>query len=119
MRSVYSKILTVILLLGGYTYAQQDPQFSMYMFNRQVLNPAFAGAMGSTNLTTAGRSQWVGIDGHPNTFSLSFNMPVQILKGGKDQKEYLKMYIKMKTKKNVQENNVTRKNPSGVFKKLI
>ena len=82
MRSVYSKILTVILLLGGYTYAQQDPQFSMYMFNRQVLNPAFAGAMGSTNLTTAGRSQWVGIDGHPNTFSLSFNMPVQILKGG-------------------------------------
>jgi len=61
--------------------AQQDPQFSMYMFNRLVLNPAYAGTAGGTQLTAVGRSQWVGIDGHPVTFTASGSTPVYALRG--------------------------------------
>ncbi len=63
-------------------FAQQDPQFSMYMFNRQYINPAYAGAMGSTNITFAGRTQWVGIDGSPRSMSLIAHKPVALLHGG-------------------------------------
>jgi len=52
------------------------------MFNKQLLNQAFVGAPGALQLTFAGRTQWVGIDGHPSTFTLSINAPVQILRGG-------------------------------------
>jgi len=62
--------------------AQQDAQFSMYMFNRMVLNPGYAGARGATNITAVGRSQWVGIEGHPNTFTLSADAPISVLHGG-------------------------------------
>jgi len=63
-------------------WAQQDPQFSLYMFNRQVLNPGFAGSFGSWNFTFGGRSQWVGIDGHPNTFTLTGHTYVPLIRGG-------------------------------------
>lgn len=57
------------------TPAQQDPIWTMYMFNRVVANPAFAGYHGASNFTFAGRSQWVGIDGAPNTAALTFSKP--------------------------------------------
>jgi len=70
-----------MFLMNSVAKAQQDPQFSMYMYNRQVYNPAVPGSM-PLNITTAGRAQWVGIDGHPNTFNLSVQSPVALLKGG-------------------------------------
>jgi len=54
----------------------------MYMFNKFMLNPAFAGTQGATNITGVGRSQWVGIDGQPNTFGVSANAPVYPIRGG-------------------------------------
>ena len=78
------RLLYVILLIVcvSSAYAQQDPQFTMNMFNRQVLNPAYVGAPGAPQLTFCSRTQWVGIDGHPTTFTLSGNMPVPFLRGG-------------------------------------
>lgn len=79
-RQVFCTLVGVLLLQLG-LYGQQDPQFSMYMFNRQVLNPAYAGS-NPFSITSAGRAQWVGIDGHPNTFTLSASAPINLLRGG-------------------------------------
>jgi type IX secretion system PorP/SprF family membrane protein len=77
-------ILPAILLVffAGKSLAQQDPQMTMYMFNHQIFNPGVNGYLGATNITGAFRSQWVGIDGQPNTFTLALNTPVSMLRGG-------------------------------------
>ncbi|MCS7074021.1 MAG: PorP/SprF family type IX secretion system membrane protein, partial [Bacteroidia bacterium] len=75
------RLMGVAFLVWNTTLAQQDPQFSMYMFNRQILNPAATAANGMINFTLAGRSQWVGIDGHPNTVTLTAGLPVKMLGG--------------------------------------
>lgn len=81
MRSFIIGIFLVILLAPNLK-AQQDYQFSMYMFNRYVLNPAYGGALEATNITGLGRAQWVGIDGSPSTATLSINGYSQKLHGG-------------------------------------
>lgn len=80
MKKFITAAIFLILALQG--YAQQDPQYSMFMFNKQVLNPGYVGANGLMEFTLLGRSQWVGITGHPNTATISFNTPVPILFGG-------------------------------------
>lgn len=81
MRSLLIGIL-VAIVLAPVVKAQQDAQFTMYMFNRYVLNPAYAGALKATNITGLGRAQWVGIDGAPRTSTASVNGYVNKLHGG-------------------------------------
>ncbi len=69
-------------------WAQQDPQFSQYMFNTFYYNPAAAGTDGVTKITALYRSQWLGYTptygdgGPPVTQIISVNTPVAKLKGG-------------------------------------
>ncbi len=72
----------LLLAYGGVLLAQQDPQFTQYMYNRFGLNPAAAGYAGAWQIVGLGRVQWVGIDGHPTTFGLNVNTPVSFLRGG-------------------------------------
>lgn len=68
-----TKILVVaIMLLGATSYAQQDAQFTQYMYNTINVNPAYAGSRGVLSIFGLHRTQWVGLDGAPtsNTFSL-------------------------------------------------
>ncbi len=58
-------------------YAQQDPQYSMYMFNPLSINPAFAGSRDALSVTMLGRKQWVNIDGAPETGSLTLHTPLK------------------------------------------
>lgn len=51
--------------------AQQDIQFSQYVFNGLVLNPAYAGYKEITNLNLVYRNQWTGLRGAPQTISAS------------------------------------------------
>ncbi len=51
--------------------AQQKVQFSQYMFNYLVINPAYAGADEALSLTFINRSQWNGIENAPKTQTLS------------------------------------------------
>ncbi len=64
-----------ILLTNTKVLAQQDPQYTQYMFNSLALNPAYAGSGEVTSFTFLGRKQWVGIDGGPTTGTLSFDAP--------------------------------------------
>lgn len=51
--------------------AQQESLFSQYMFNRLVVNPAYAGTKGDLSVTTLYRHQWAGFEGAPRTLTLS------------------------------------------------
>jgi type IX secretion system PorP/SprF family membrane protein len=84
------KILLILLstcLAQGLT-AQQQPQFTMYMFNKVIINPATAGLSGSVCLTGFGRNQWLGyqdMQGEnvgPRSYGLSFDMPVYAIQSG-------------------------------------
>lgn len=56
--------------------AQQDAQYTQYMYNTLAVNPAYAGSRGVFSITGLHRSQWVGLDGAPTTQTLNFNTPV-------------------------------------------
>ena len=62
----------IILFIGiGNIKAQQEPMFTQYMFNSLSVNPAYAGTTEALNLNTLTRLQWVGLEGSPETFSLT------------------------------------------------
>lgn len=65
---------------GGIAFAQQLPQYSQYLINDYVLNPAIGGSKGTFEAKSNHRYQWVGIDDAPRTYILSVNGP---LKSGK------------------------------------
>ena len=70
------KILWVLLWLSHNTmHAQQDAQYTQYMYNTLAVNPAYAGSRGVLGISALHRSQWVGIDGGPNTQTLNINGP--------------------------------------------
>ncbi len=56
--------------------AQQDPQYTQYMYNMNVVNPAYAGSKESLSLTALYRKQWSGLDGAPETFTFSAHTPI-------------------------------------------
>ena len=71
------KKLTLVLILGIATYnlacAQQNIQFTQYMFNSLSVNPAYAGYKEEWFAQMALRNQWVGMDGAPKTGSVSID----------------------------------------------
>ena len=69
-------ILLIIILFTTLVKAQQDAQYTQYMYNMSVINPAYAGSFGTLSINMLGRSQWVGIPGAPRTLTLSINSPV-------------------------------------------
>ncbi len=57
-------------------FAQQDPQFSMYMFDKMALDPAAAGNKDALEATVITRDQWTGISGSPTTNALLLQAPL-------------------------------------------
>ena len=56
--------------------AQQEAQYTNFMFNKLPLNPAYAGSKEVACISALHRSQWVGIDGAPTTQTLNFHTPL-------------------------------------------
>ncbi len=52
-------------------FSQQEASFSQYMFNQQLINPAYVGAQSYTQLSILNHSQWLNIEGAPETDALS------------------------------------------------
>lgn len=69
-------ILAFGLLLSVLASAQQDPQYTQYMYNTINVNPAYAGSRGVLSVFGLHRSQWIGMDGAPTTNSFSINTPL-------------------------------------------
>lgn len=57
--------------------AQQDAQYTQYMYNTMSVNPAYAGSRGQLSLAALYRSQWVGLEGAPRTFTLNLHSPIR------------------------------------------
>jgi len=69
---------TLLLLISCFvTEAQQDPQYSQYMFNHIIINPAYAGSKDIISATLQTRKQWVGIAGSPQTTNFSIHGPLK------------------------------------------
>ena len=69
-------LLFILILVGISSQAQQDAQFTQYMYNTINVNPAYAGSRGVTSIFGMHRTQWVGIEGAPQTNSFSVNTPL-------------------------------------------
>ena len=75
MKKLY---LSAFLALLGFTNmsAQQDPHYTQYMYNMNVINPAYAGSKENLAFGLLYRAQWVDVEGAPNTGTFSGHSPV-------------------------------------------
>jgi type IX secretion system PorP/SprF family membrane protein len=72
-----TRLFLVLSIIGiAFVNAQQDPQYTQYMLNGIVINPAIAGSRGVSTISGLHRSQWIGLEGAPTTQTLNFNAPV-------------------------------------------
>lgn len=77
MKKRYIIIIASILFGSVFTsLAQQDPQYTQYMYNTQVVNPAYAGSREAISIGGLYRSQWVGLDGAPKSATLTVHSPI-------------------------------------------
>jgi type IX secretion system PorP/SprF family membrane protein len=68
--------ILVLMLISGISYAQQDAQFTQYMYNTMAINPAYAGLRERMSIFALHRTQWVGIDGAPTTDNVAIHTPI-------------------------------------------
>lgn len=77
------KLLPLLFMLAGFqANAQQDPIYSQYMLNPQLINPAYVGLPNNLNINASYRMQWMGLEGQPNTFNLNGNTSLLDNKAG-------------------------------------
>ena len=75
MKKIYLISFLLGIMLFHEANAQQDPQYTQYMYNMNVVNPAYAGSKESLSITALYRNQWSGFDGAPETFTFSAHSP--------------------------------------------
>ncbi|MFL5741090.1 MAG: type IX secretion system membrane protein PorP/SprF [Flavisolibacter sp.] len=80
MKKFLMIILNPIFLIV--LHAQQRPQYTQYILNNYILNPALTGIENYVDLKISARDQWVGLNGAPRTAYLSIHAPI----GKKDLK---------------------------------
>ena len=66
----------LLVLVSGTLFAQQDSQFTQYMYNPVNFNPAYAGSREVLSIFGMHRTQWVGLDGAPVTNTVSVHTPI-------------------------------------------
>lgn len=69
-------IILVLFFAQFACFAQQDSQYTQYMYNTVNVNPAYAGSRDSFTVFLLHRNQWVGLDGAPVTNNVSLNTPL-------------------------------------------
>lgn len=70
--------IVLVLVIASFKVisAQQDAQYTQYMYNTLAINPAYAGSRGVLSLAALHRSQWVGLKGAPTTQTLNLHTPM-------------------------------------------
>ena len=69
-------LLAVMLFAYLKSIAQTEPMYSQYMFNMLGVNPAYAGSREASSFNFFQRSQWIGLQGAPQTTSFSFDQSI-------------------------------------------
>ncbi len=73
-----NKIIISIFFLGFFLQvnAQHNPQFTHFMFNKLLYNPAYAGNRDALAASAVYRNQWLGIEGAPVTLNFNVHTPL-------------------------------------------
>lgn len=74
-RKITATLIVLLLALKG--FSQQDPILTQYMFNMQIINPAYAGMWEKAGFSSLVRKQWSGIDKTPLTEVISLHSPLK------------------------------------------
>ncbi|MBS9462060.1 type IX secretion system membrane protein PorP/SprF [Flagellimonas sp. 389] len=69
-------ISIVFMVLGIVCTAQQNPQYTQYMYNTQIINPAYSGSREALSFGLLGRTQWVSLEGSPESGTFTVNSPI-------------------------------------------
>ena len=69
-------VFTLTFIVSNKAEAQQDPNFTVYNFNMNIINPAYAGIKDSPEFNLVYRSQFIGIDDAPRTVSMAYSKNV-------------------------------------------
>ena len=69
-------LISCLSLLSIFTFAQQETQFTQFMYNKLMINPAYAGSSRTQSLSALYRNQWIGLEGAPVAQVLSFDTPL-------------------------------------------
>ncbi|MGJ8551316.1 PorP/SprF family type IX secretion system membrane protein [Winogradskyella wichelsiae] len=79
-KSLFKKssfLVVFIALLSLETQAQQDPQYTQYMYNTMSVNAGYAGQRDVLSATLLYRTQWVGLEGAPKTLTFGIHSPLR------------------------------------------
>ena len=69
-------IILLIFLFALSANAQQDPQYTQYMYNMNVINPAYAGSVEGVGVGMLYRNQWEGLEGAPTTGTINIHSAI-------------------------------------------
>lgn len=72
----FASIILYCFSFSDFVYSQQDPQYTQYMYNTQVVNPGYVGSREALSVAGLYRTQWVGLDGAPKTLTFTAHSPV-------------------------------------------
>jgi len=73
MKKIPLMVGLLFMMLGA--YAQQEAQYTQFMYNKLTLNPAYAGSAGQPCISCLHRTQWIGFEGAPSSQVVNFHMP--------------------------------------------
>jgi type IX secretion system PorP/SprF family membrane protein len=77
MKTRYLFLFGALLMLASFDLsAQQDPQYTQYMYNMNVVNPAYAGSKENLSVGALYRNQWSGLNGSPQTLTFNAHTPL-------------------------------------------
>ena len=80
MKKTLFALICAVLCSFSNVMSQQESQYSMYMFNQLLINPAVTGTEDYMDAKLGYRNQWIGIEGHPQNFYGTFHTPFKKLK---------------------------------------
>lgn len=80
-RSQIYLLIFISLLASNSFWGQQEPQYTQYQYNPMTVNPGYSGSRGHLTLVSLFRSQWVGLEGSPQTITFSIDSPVSLVDG--------------------------------------
>lgn len=83
LHALHCFALVIVLMVSGKgSFAQQDPMYTQYMENLQIINPAYAGSKELLSMMVVARNQWVSLPGAPDTRSFVAHTPINATQMG-------------------------------------
>ena len=78
LKHINPRLFLILFMFASanYGFGQQQPHYAQYLYNMQVINPAFVGSKSDLNVTLLRRQQWVNVEGAPETTTFSANTRV-------------------------------------------